>query len=192
MRRLLTAVLLLSCATTEPDPDPRPRAFADDLNVLGEVSEDDLSDLARKIQRAEPGDFPLYFNSPGGSVFDGLDFLRTMEAAQRRGVRFVCTADLAASMGAVLFSACDIRLALPRAMILIHTASVGDRGNARDHRETAEDLEAISDAMLRQIHRTFLPHSMSFEELKARTDGRDFWLDAGRAELLGLVQSTLP
>lgn len=190
MRNLLALSVLFGCITTgSPDLVPEPE---NDLNVVGPVSDAELAPLARKIAAAGPGRFELYFNSPGGSVFDGLDFLRVMEAAQRRGVVFFCTVDLAASMGAVLYSACDVRMALPRAMILIHSASVGRSGNSRDHAETAEDLEAITDALLRQIYRTFKPEVMTFEELKARTYGKDWWLDSGKAEALGLVQAVLP
>lgn len=193
MKLIALGAVLCACVTTDPDPDTATATeYSDDMSVVGDVDARSLSALTGRIQHAEAGNFDLYFNSPGGSVFDGLDFLREMEAAQRRGVRFVCTADMAASMGAVLFSACDVRLALPRAMILIHSVSMGGGGNARQRREEADDMEAITDALLRQIYRTFRPDVMTFEDLKARTDGRDFWVDAGKAQALGLVQAILP
>lgn len=188
MRALVFAAAVLGCVTTSDSRPPR-LAVTDDLHVLGDVDSASLAPLAREINAAEPGEFRIYFNSPGGSVFDGVDFLRVMEAAQRRGVRFICTADMAASMGAVIFSACDVRLALPRAMILIHSASISRGGNSRDMRETAETLEAITDALYRQMCRVM---NITVEELKKRADGKDYWLDAGRAEELGLVQAILP
>lgn len=158
-------------------------------HVVGDVDSGSLSDLAEDIAEAPAGDFALTFRSPGGSVFDGLAFLEVMEAAQARGVRFVCTAELAASMGAVLYSACDVRLAVPRALFLIHSAAAGGGGNARDHRENADTLEVITDALYRQICRVL---NIPFEELKRRADGRDYWLDTGRAVEIGLVQRVLP
>lgn len=153
--------------------------------VLGEVNESALADLSAEIASAPPGEFEIYFNSPGGSVFDGLDFLRTMEAAQKRGVLFVCTADMAASMGLVLFSACDVRIALPRALFLAHQAATTTRGNVRQHEETAATLQAVSDALYRQIARVL---NISFEEFKRRANGRDYWFGSAEAKEIGLVQ----
>lgn len=190
MKRITLALALCGCITTDARPATE-HEISDDMHVVGDVDAASLQDLTEEIKHAPAGEFALYFNSPGGSVFAGLDFMREMEAAQRRGVHFVCTADLAASMGAVIFSVCDVRLALPRAMILIHSVSMDGGGNTRERRESADDLEAITDALLRQIYRTFTPGVMSFEDLKARS-ARDFWLDSERAEALGLVQAVLP
>lgn len=158
-------------------------------STIGEVDAASLAALTAQINGAPSGEFALYFNSPGGSVFDGLDFIRTMEKAQARGVVFVCTAEFAASMGAVIYSACDVRLAIPRALIMIHSASVMSQGTADDLVETAHTLEVVSDAMFRQIARVL---TISFEELKARAGTKDYWLDVGRAMDIGLVQRVLP
>jgi ATP-dependent protease ClpP protease subunit len=181
--KALFLALVFGCASVPAQARSAPE------NIVGAVDAVSLSDLADKINAADPGDFPLYFNSPGGSVFEGLDFLRVMEAAQARGVRFVCTADLAASMGAVLYSACDVRLALPRALFLIHGASFTVRGNARDLRESAAALEAVSDAMYLQIARVL---NIPFDELKRQAAGSDYWLDSAHAAEIGLVHAVLP
>lgn len=183
--------MLSSCVAGLP-ADLLPAELADkrsDQHVIEDINAVALADLTADIERAAPGEFELYFNSPGGSVFDGLDFIRVMERAQARGVTFICTADFAASMGAVIFSACDVRLALPRAVIMIHSASAATRGTADEHRELASALEAISDAMFRQMARVMV---ISFEELKARAGSKDYWLDSERAYEIGLVQAILP
>lgn len=177
MKALAVAALLLSgCAHAA-------------VNVVGDVNASALSDLKERIEHAKPGNFPLYFASLGGSVFDGLDFIRTMETAQKRGVRFVCTVDMAASMGAVIFATCDVRLAVPRALILIHPAAVEGGRTLREHRETAETLSVVSDAMMRHIARVLC---ISFEQLKQRVADRDLWLDSAGALEIGLVQAVLP
>lgn len=187
----LVLALLLGCAS-------QPVAQADVVgpvlkqlraNEVGPIDELMLLDLSERIAQAEPGDFHLYFKSPGGSIFDGLEFLGLMERAQARGVRFVCTAELAASMGAVLYSACDDRIALPRAIFMIHSGSVDSGGNAREQRETADALEAISDALFRQLCKVL---NISFEELKRRAGDKDYWLDSQRALEIGLVQRISP
>jgi ATP-dependent Clp protease, protease subunit len=139
--------------------------------------------------RAGTPEIHLYFNSPGGLVSAGLEIIRAMERAQRAGSTLVCTAELAASMGAVIFSSCDVRLALPRALFLIHGAAVSAKGDAVRLRELAGLLEATTDALLRHIARVT---RISFAELRRRCYGRDYWLDAGRASRIGLVQEILP
>jgi ATP-dependent protease ClpP protease subunit len=178
MKTLIAVIALaFGCAATPVRPAAE--------NIVGPVDEASLASLSARIDDAPAGPFGLHFVSGGGSVFDGLAFIRTMERAQGRGVVFVCTADFAASMAVVIFSACDERIAYPRAVFMIHAASSGGRGKAADLAEAARALEVISDAMFRQIATVL---NISFKELKHRAGARDYWLDSGRALEIGLVQ----
>ncbi len=182
----LVCVVLFGCAAV---PTRLASYSATEGQLVGEVNEGNLAALKEKLSNTpDNGRMNIYINSPGGYVGKGLDFLRDMEAAQARGVRLVCTVDFAASMAAVIFSACDIRLAKPRAILMIHSAANNEGGNAREHREAADRLEIVSDALLRQIQRVL---NISFRELKARAGEREYWLDAGRAKQIGLVQEIL-
>ena len=77
-------------------------------------------------------DIKLYINSPGGSVYDGLAIIDTMNYiepdVQTIGI------GLQASMGAVLLAsgAKGKRFALPNARIMIHQPSSGTEGKITD------------------------------------------------------------
>ena len=77
-------------------------------------------------------DIKLYINSPGGSVYDGLAIIDTMNYiepdVQTIGI------GLQASMGAMLLScgAKGKRYALPNARIMIHQPSSGTEGKITD------------------------------------------------------------
>lgn len=129
----------------------------------------------------------LYFNSPGGSLDAMYDILRAMERGQRNGTRFVCTAELAASAGAAIYSSCDVRLALPRALFLIHPASTTANGNAEEIKQIADQLEAFTNAYLRHTGRFI---RLPFAELKRRAL-RQYWFDAGEAVEIGFVHEIL-
>jgi len=159
--------------------------------VIGDIAQEALAPAAQGIESTGPGDIvDLYFNSPGGYVEDGLDFIRTMERAQARGAVFICTADLAASMGAVIFSACDVRLVIPRARVLIHPVSAGmSRGSHKDLRELADYLETSTHALYWQIARVL---HIPFAELKRRAGDRDYWFDSVTAVEIGFAHLVLP
>ena len=77
-------------------------------------------------------DIKLYINSPGGSVYDGLAIIDTMNYiepdVQTIGI------GLQASMGAMLLScgAKGKRFALPNARVMIHQPSSGTQGKITD------------------------------------------------------------
>lgn len=180
----LFALFVASLFSPESVPGP---ASAIDIKAIDDMEAAVV--IAAINARAGQPEIELYFNSPGGYVSAGLEIIRAMERAQDAGSRFVCTAEMAASMGAVIYASCDIRLALPRAMFLFHGAAVRSGGNDEAHRQIAEELEVTTDALLRHIARVT---NISFKELKKRCKGRDYWLDAGRAQRIGFVQEILP
>ena len=85
----------------------------------------------------------LYINSPGGDVISGLavyDFIRLMKSP----VKTVCTGT-AASMGAILFLAGDVRQMLPHTRVMIHDPSYGrnDIGGRKPH-EIQRELDNLN------------------------------------------------
>jgi ATP-dependent protease ClpP protease subunit len=179
MKKLIVVLSMLAAGVASAMP----------LGRIGPISDSDLAEVTEQIESTKKGDFGLFFKSPGGYVSSMWAFIRTMEEAKARGVRFICLVEEAYSAAVAIYSVCDIRGARPRATLMLHPASAPVRGNHRELREIADQLEVMSDAYLRQIGRVL---NIPFAVLKLRAGNTEYWLDAGRAKAIGLVQEILP
>jgi ATP-dependent Clp protease protease subunit len=132
-------------------------------------------------------DIQLYINSPGGSVYDGLSILDTMNYVQA-DVATICVG-MAASMGAVLLSggAKGKRTALPNSRILIHQVLGGTEGQASDIKIQAEEILGLKDA-LNQILADNTGQKL--EKVERDTD-RDFYMSATAAKEYGLIDDVI-
>lgn len=116
------------------------------VEVVGEITRDSVYSLVlqlRHLQHSAPGEeITMYINSPGGSVCDGLALYDVM-AAVSCPIRTVCVG-MAASMGALLFAAGDVREILPHAEVMIHDPLVnGISGSALSIEESSRRLMNI-------------------------------------------------
>lgn len=132
-------------------------------------------------------DIKLYINSPGGSVYDGLAIIDTMNYIepdiQTIGI------GLQASMGAMLLS-CGTkgkRFALPNARVMIHQPSSGTQGKITDQ-----------EIMLKEG--IFLKKRLA--EILAKNTGkkvdqiikdmdRDNWMSADEAKDYGIIDEVI-
>jgi ATP-dependent protease ClpP protease subunit len=153
--------------------------------TVSEITEDSVAEL--QLQIPDKGVITLHFVSPGGDVFAGLELIRSMEAAKARGVRFVCVAEVVASMAMPIFATCDDRRALPRALFMTHGAAGAFRGNAQEARAAANFMEAIDDALNLHIVRAM---NITADELERRVDaaGGEYWFTSAEARALGFVR----
>lgn len=132
-------------------------------------------------------DIKLYINSPGGSVYDGLAIIDTMNYikpdVQTIGI------GLQASMGAMLLScgAKGKRFALPNARVMIHQPSSGTQGKITDQ-----------EIMLKEG--IFLKKRLA--EILAKNTGkkvdqiikdmdRDNWMSADEAKDYGIIDEVI-
>ena len=132
-------------------------------------------------------DIKLYINSPGGSVYDGLAIIDTMNYiepdVQTIGI------GLQASMGAMLLScgAKGKRFALPNARVMIHQPSSGTQGKITDQ-----------EIMLKEG--IFLKKRLA--EILAKNTGkkvdqiikdmdRDNWMSAEEAKDYGIIDEVI-
>ena len=132
-------------------------------------------------------DIKLYINSPGGSVYDGLAIIDTMNYIepdiQTIGI------GLQASMGAMLLScgAKGKRFALPNARVMIHQPSSGTQGKITDQ-----------EIMLKEG--IFLKKHLA--EILAKNTGkkvdqiikdmdRDNWMSADEAKDYGIIDEVI-
>ena len=128
-------------------------------------------------------DINLYINSPGGSVYDGLAILDTMNLVKPDVATF--GVGLQASMGAVLLAAGTKgkRHMLPHAKTMIHQVSSGTKGKATDMEIDLRETLAVKESLIK-----ILVKSTGQPEKKIRDDmERDYWMTAEEAKKYGLI-----
>ena len=132
-------------------------------------------------------DIKLYINSPGGSVYDGLAIIDTMNYiepdVQTIGI------GLQASMGAMLLSsgAKGKRFALPNSRIMIHQPSSGTEGKITDQeialREGIYLKKVLAEMMAKNTGKPI-------EQVEKDMD-RDNWMSAEEAKKYGLIDEII-
>ncbi len=132
-------------------------------------------------------DIKLYINSPGGSVYDGLAIIDTMNYVkpdvQTIGI------GLQASMGAMLL-ACGAkgkRFVLPNSRVMIHQPSSGTQGKVTDQEITLRESVYIKKRLIEIFaERT----GKSIEQVEKDMD-RDNWMSAEEAREYGIVDEVI-
>lgn len=134
-------------------------------------------------------DIEVIFNSPGGSVIDGMALFDTLSSLSKRGggTHQVTLGSLgyAASMAGILLQAGDVRWIGKRSYLMIHEVASGAIGKIGEIKDEVEFLDKICD----QITEIFVERSgkiskRQFEKLWGR---RDVWLLADEALKHGFV-----
>ncbi|MBQ8157161.1 ATP-dependent Clp protease proteolytic subunit [Candidatus Saccharibacteria bacterium] len=132
-------------------------------------------------------DIKLYINSPGGSVYDGLAIIDTMNYiepdVQTIGI------GLQASMGAMLLSAGakGKRYALPNARIVIHQPSSGTEGKITD-----QEIALKEGIYLKQVLIDMMAKNTGKDVKTIEKDmDRDNWMSAAEAQKYGIVDEVL-
>ena len=132
-------------------------------------------------------DIKLYINSPGGSVYDGLAIIDTMNYiepdVQTIGI------GLQASMGAMLLSAGakGKRYVLPSSRIMIHQPSSGTQGKITD-----QEIALKEGIYLKQKLAEMLAKNTGKDVKQVIKDmDRDNWMSAEEAKTYGLIDEVL-
>ena len=132
-------------------------------------------------------DIKLYINSPGGSVYDGLAIIDTMNYiapdVQTIGI------GLQASMGAMLL-ACGAkgkRFVLPNARIMIHQPSSGTVGKITDQEIALKEGIYLKKRLVEIFARQT---GKSAEQVEKDMD-RDNWMSAEEALKYGIVDEII-
>lgn len=132
-------------------------------------------------------DIKLYINSPGGSVYDGLAIIDTMDYiepdVQTIGI------GLQASMGAMLLScgAKGKRFVLPNSRIMIHQPSSGTEGKISDQ-EIALKEGIYLKKKLAEIFAERTEQKLAQVE---KDMDRDNWMSAEEAKAYGIVDEVI-
>jgi ATP-dependent Clp protease protease subunit len=132
-------------------------------------------------------DISIYINSPGGSVYDGLAILDTMNLIKADVATY--GVGLQASMGAVLLAngAKGKRHMLPHARTMIHQPSSGTKGKVTDMEIDLRESLAVKEELVR-----IMSTATGQTEKKIREDmERDFWMTAEQAKRYGIVDKVI-
>jgi ATP-dependent Clp endopeptidase proteolytic subunit ClpP len=140
--------------------------------------------------RRDPGcELTVIFNSPGGSVLDGLalfDYLRQLRAIGHP----VTTMALgrAASMGAVLLQAGSKRVMGRNAFLLIHEVSHLSVGKVSEMEDGVGFTKRLQQRLLAILAER---STLASREITRRWSRKDWWLDADEALAIGLADEIL-
>lgn len=132
-------------------------------------------------------DIKLYINSPGGSVYDGLAIIDTMNYiapdVQTIGI------GLQASMGAMLLScgAKGKRFILPNSRVMIHQPSSGTEGKITDQEIALKEGIYLK----KRLAEIFAKNTgKSLEQVEKDMD-RDNWMSAEEAKKYGIIDTII-
>ena len=102
------------------------------------------NDLVVLENNTEIRDVNLFINSPGGDAFSGVALADQIERAKRKGFKVTAHASgIIASAAVPVFAVCDVRLAAPGTIFMVHEAALWKWPG----RETASDIRSQNDLM---------------------------------------------
>lgn len=136
--------------------------------------------------RTEPDcDIEIVFNSPGGSVIDGMALYDFIQMLRRKGHKITTgTMGMAASMAGILLQAGDVRYIGKESYLLIHEISTGAIGKIGEIEDTVEFVKKIQKRVI-QIFATRSNKSASYFEKHWRR--KDWWLSSSEAMEINIV-----
>lgn len=129
-------------------------------------------------------DISLYINSPGGSVYDGLAIVDTMNFIKPDVATYGI--GLQASFGAVLLAngTKGKRHMLPHARVMIHQPHSGGRGGQM----TDQEISLREGLALKDLLAEIMAKNTGQKLAKVKTDmERDFWMSANEAKKYGII-----
>jgi ATP-dependent protease ClpP protease subunit len=132
-------------------------------------------------------DVNLFINSPGGDAFSGLALADQIERARRKGFKITAHASgIIASAAVPVFAVCDVRLAAPGTIFMVHEAALWKWPG----RETASDIQSQNDLMhlLRDRYIGKLVDNSKLNKAKwQELEKKTTWFSADKALAWGLV-----
>ena len=134
-------------------------------------------------------DVNLFINSPGGDAFSGLALADQIERARRKGFKVTAHASgIIASAAVPVFAVCDVRLAAPGTIFMVHEAALWKwpgRETASDIRSQNELMQLLRDRYIGKLAQNSKLTKAKWEKLEKKTT----WFSAEKAKDWGLVDS---
>jgi ATP-dependent protease ClpP protease subunit len=129
----------------------------------------------------------LFINSSGGDAFSGLALADQIERAKRRGFHITAHASgIIASAAVPVFAVCDVRLAAPGTIFMVHETSLWKwpgRETASDIRSQNELMQLLRERYIGKLAAYSKLDRAKWEELEQKTT----WFSAEKAKDWGLV-----
>ena len=165
--------------------------FGHTLNFVGAVGKDTVASAIDRLHQftvTDPGcAITITFNSPGGSVIDGMalfDYIRFIRG-QGHEVTIIALG-YAASMAGILIQSADIRVMARGSWLLIHEVAFSAGGKIGE----VEDMYKFGERLKKQAADIFIERSngkLTREVLDANWTRKDWWLDPTESLALGLI-----
>ena len=148
-----------------------------------------MAELGTWSRRAPGSAITVIFNSPGGSVLDGLALFDYLHQLRSLGHEVTTMAlGRAASMGAVLLQAGTRRVMGRNAFMMIHEVSHQSVGKVSE----MEDSVGFTKRLQHRILAILAERStLTDREIQRRWIRKEWWLDAEEAVGLGLADALL-
>ncbi len=147
------------------------------------------NDLVVLENNTDIRDVNLFINSPGGDAFSGLALADQIERARRKGFKITAHASgIIASAAVPVFAVCDVRLAAPGTIFMVHEAALWKwpgRETASDIRSQNELMHLLRDRYIGKLVDNSKLNKNKWEELEKKTT----WFSANKALNWGLVDS---
>lgn len=142
------------------------------VSLRGPVTTFSVSQVTEQLlSKSGESDLYLYLSTPGGSVVDGYQLVQVIDTLYRNGVTVHCVADVAISMGFVIFQSCPERHVRASTILMQHQMSFGTRGpieHVKNYVDFVNHME--SEILVRQANRL----GMTPEQFKQKTVS-DWW-----------------
>ena len=147
------------------------------------------NDLVVLENNTQIRDVNLFINSPGGDAFSGLALADQIERARRKGFKITAHASgIIASAAVPVFAVCDVRLAAPGTIFMVHEAALWKwpgRETASDISSQNELMHLLRDRYIGKLVDNSKLNKSKWEELEKKTT----WFSANKALTWGLVDS---
>jgi len=103
--------------------------------LSGQIDNELTDKLVQELYSKPGTEYMIYIDSPGGSVFAGLEVVK---AIQNSGKTVTCVANMAISMAFTIFQQCHNRYITADAVLMQHLLSYGVEGDYRKNYTRAE------------------------------------------------------
>lgn len=165
--------------------DEHHRIYVFDQAVGSKTVTDCIQRLAEWSRIDPKCNIEIVFNSPGGSVIDGMALYDYLTQLKAQGHNLVTSSlGMAASMAGILLQAGNTRRMGSEAWLLIHQGSFGAGGSVGQVEDTVEWVKKIQ---VRILDIFAAKSNLSKAQIKTRWHRKDWWLDSDEALKLGFI-----
>lgn len=148
-----------------------------------------LAELGKWSRRSPGCPITIIFNSPGGSVIDGLALYDYIQHLKRKGHHVTTIAlGYAASMGGVLLQAGNKRVIGTNAFMLIHEVSSSAYGKVPEMEDSLNFSKRLQKRLLSILSER---SKYSVQQIAQKWNRKDWWLDADEVVKHGFADEVL-